>query len=87
MRELRQNVSRTLIKLRAETEKLQREDEVMRDQESKLRQSYRQLEQTQLRYRAKGKRNLKFLHTHSLNVTGCCSTVGSGRNQGSIALL
>jgi len=53
MRVLRQNLSRTLAKLRAETEKLQREDEVMRDQEFKLRESYKQLEQTQMRYRAK----------------------------------
>ena len=54
MRTLRQNISRTLLKLRAETEKLQREDNIMKDQEFKLRESYEQLEQTQSRYRSKG---------------------------------
>ncbi|KIM85152.1 hypothetical protein PILCRDRAFT_817140 [Piloderma croceum F 1598] len=53
MRSLRQNLSRTLVNLRVETEKLQREDEVLRDQEFKFRQSYKQLEHTQQRYRAK----------------------------------
>jgi hypothetical protein len=60
MRSLRQNISRTLINLRVETEKLQQEDEVMRDHEFKFRQSYKQLEQTQQRYRAKGKKNCGF---------------------------
>jgi hypothetical protein len=54
MKALRQNLSRTLVKLHAETEKLQQEDEIMKDQEFKLRESYKQLEQTQSRYRAKG---------------------------------
>ena len=60
MRSLRQNISRTLINLRVETEKLQQEDEVMRDHEFKFRQSYKQLEQTQQIYRAKGKKNCGF---------------------------
>jgi hypothetical protein len=55
MRALRENLSRALATLRAETEKLQREDELIRDQEFKLRTSYKQLEQTQSRYQAKGK--------------------------------
>lgn len=54
MKTLRQNVSRALAKLRLETEKLQREDDVMRDQEAKLRESYKQLEDTQTQYRTKG---------------------------------
>lgn len=54
MKALRENLSLTLAKLRIETEKLEREDEVMRVQEGKLRESYKQLEETQLRYRAKG---------------------------------
>jgi DNA repair exonuclease SbcCD ATPase subunit len=54
MRALRQNISRTLVKLRAETEKLQREDEMTRNQELKLQESYNQLEQNQTHYRGKG---------------------------------
>jgi len=53
LKALRQNLSHTLAKLRTETEKLQREDEAMNDQETKLRESYKQLEQTQSQYRAK----------------------------------
>jgi hypothetical protein len=60
MRSLRQNLSRTLVNLRMETEKLQREDEVLKDREFKLRESYKQLEQTQQKYRAKGKKPCGF---------------------------
>lgn len=55
MRAMRQNVSRTLARLRSETERLEKEDEVMKEHEDKLNESYRQLEQSQLQYRAKGK--------------------------------
>lgn len=54
MRAMRQNVSRTLARLRSETERLEKEDEVMQEQEDRLNESYRQLEQSQLQYRAKG---------------------------------
>jgi hypothetical protein len=80
MRSLRQSLSRILVNLRVETEKLQREDEAMRDQEFKFRQSYKQLEQTQQRYRAKGKKICSFACAWS-ECPGYCSTVGSGRNQ------
>lgn len=55
MKSLRTNLSRTLAKLRAETEKLEREDEVMKEQEGKLRESFKQLEETQTQYRSKGR--------------------------------
>jgi hypothetical protein len=54
MKALRRNVSETLARLRLEAEKLQREDEVIRDQEDKLRAGYEQLEQKHGQYREKG---------------------------------
>ena len=54
IRTMRQNVSRTLVRLRSETERLEKEDEVMKQQEYKLNESYKQLEQSQLEYRTKG---------------------------------
>lgn len=60
MRTLRQNISRALAKLHVETEKLQREDEVTRIQEFKLRESYKHLERTQIRYREKGTTSVPF---------------------------
>ena len=54
LKSLRRSVTQTLSKLRIETEKLQREDEVIRDQEEKLLQGYEQLEQKHGQYRAKG---------------------------------
>jgi hypothetical protein len=54
MKVLRRNVSETLARLRLEAEKLQREDEVIRDQEDKLRAGYEQLEQKHGQYREKG---------------------------------
>ena len=62
MRAMRQNVSRTLVRLRSETERLEKEDEVMKEQEDKLTESYRQLEQSQVQYRAKGERVLDTMH-------------------------
>ncbi|KAH7925204.1 hypothetical protein BV22DRAFT_1034312 [Leucogyrophana mollusca] len=53
MKTLRRNVTQTLQRLRAETEKLLREDEVLRDQEDKLRMGYEQLEHKHGQYRAK----------------------------------
>ncbi|KAH7916404.1 hypothetical protein BJ138DRAFT_1121785 [Hygrophoropsis aurantiaca] len=50
---LRRNVTQTLHKLRSETEKLVREDEVLRDQEDKLRAGYEMLEHKHSQYRAK----------------------------------
>lgn len=55
LRVLRRNVTETLSKLKLETEKLQREDEVIRDQEDKLRAGFEQLEQKHDQYKAKGK--------------------------------
>ncbi|KAG2159817.1 uncharacterized protein EDB93DRAFT_18066 [Suillus bovinus] len=55
MNALRRNVTQTLARLRLETEKLQREDEVIRDQEDKLRVGYKQLEQKHGQYREKVK--------------------------------
>lgn len=54
MKILRRNVTQTLTRLRLEAEKLQREDEVIRDQEDKLRAGYKQLEQKHGQYREKG---------------------------------
>ena len=54
MRVMRQNISSTLARLRSETERLEKENEVMKEQEYKLNENYRQLEQSQLQYRAKG---------------------------------
>ena len=54
LKALRRSVTQTLSKLRMETEKLQREDEVIRDHEEKLLQGYEQLEQKHGQYRAKG---------------------------------
>jgi len=54
MKALRRNVTDTLARLRLEAEKLQREDEVIRDQENKLRAGYEQLEQKHGQYREKG---------------------------------
>ncbi|OJA16257.1 hypothetical protein AZE42_00160 [Rhizopogon vesiculosus] len=53
MKALRRNVTETLTRLRVEAEKLQREDEVIRDQEHKLRAGYEQLEQKHGQYREK----------------------------------
>ncbi|KIM66230.1 hypothetical protein SCLCIDRAFT_1211458 [Scleroderma citrinum Foug A] len=53
LRVLRRNVTETLSKLKLETEKLQREDEVIRDQEDKLRAGFEQLEQKHDQYKAK----------------------------------
>ncbi|KAG2154798.1 hypothetical protein DEU56DRAFT_907178 [Suillus clintonianus] len=55
MKVLRRNVTQTLARLRLEAEKLQREDEVIRDQEDKLRAGYEQLEQKHGQYREKVK--------------------------------
>lgn len=55
MKALRRNVTQTLARLRLEAEKLQREDEVIRDQEDKLRAGYEQLEQKHGQYREKVK--------------------------------
>jgi len=55
LRALRRNVTETLSKLKLETEKLQREDEVIRDQEDKLRAGFEQLEQKHDQYKEKGK--------------------------------
>lgn len=55
MKTLRRNVTQTLTRLRLEAEKLQREDEVIRDQEDKLRAGYKQLEQKHGQYREKVK--------------------------------
>ncbi|KAF8846339.1 hypothetical protein BDN67DRAFT_961056 [Paxillus ammoniavirescens] len=52
---LRRNVTQTLSKLRLETEKLQREDEVIRDQEGRVRLGYEQLEHKHGQYQAKVK--------------------------------
>lgn len=54
LKALRRNVTETLSKLRLETERLQREDEVIRDQEDKLRTGLDHLEQKHGHYRAKG---------------------------------
>lgn len=54
MKALRRNVTDTLARLRLEAEKLQREDEVIREQENKLRAGYEQLEQKHGQYREKG---------------------------------
>jgi len=54
MKALRRNVTETLARLRLEAEKLQREDEVIRDQEDKLRAGYEHLEQKHSQYREKG---------------------------------
>lgn len=54
MKALRRNVTETLDRLRLEAEKLQREDEVIRYQEDKLRAGYEQLEQKHGQYREKG---------------------------------
>ncbi|KAG0708819.1 hypothetical protein DFH29DRAFT_870463 [Suillus ampliporus] len=55
MKALRRNVTQTLTRLHLEAEKLQREDEVIRDQENKLRAGYEQLEQKHGQYREKVK--------------------------------
>ncbi|KAL4069647.1 hypothetical protein V8B97DRAFT_1968477 [Scleroderma yunnanense] len=55
LRVLRRNVTETLSKLKLEAEKLQREDEVIRDQEDKLRMGFEHLEQKHDQYKAKGK--------------------------------
>lgn len=55
MKALRRNVTQTLARLRLEAEKLQREDEVIHDQEDKLREGYKQLEQKHGQYREKVK--------------------------------
>lgn len=53
MKDMRQNLSLTLEKLRLETERLEQEEVVMREQEGKLRDSYKQLQESQTRYRTK----------------------------------
>ncbi|KAG1749949.1 uncharacterized protein EDB91DRAFT_1235380 [Suillus paluster] len=55
VRALRRNVTQTLARLRLEAERLQREDEVIQDQEDKLRAGYEQLEQKHGQYREKVK--------------------------------
>ncbi|KAG9314327.1 hypothetical protein JVU11DRAFT_5118 [Chiua virens] len=75
---LRRNVTQTLSKLRLETEKLQREDEVIRDQENKLRQGYELLEQKHGQYRAKVKAVLQ----ETEQVLSLCSTKRDGELQG-----
>jgi DNA repair exonuclease SbcCD ATPase subunit len=75
LKALRQNLSRTLAKLRTETEKLQREDEVIKDQEIKLRESYKQLEQTQDRYRGK----VQAVVDETKSVLSLCNSKRSGQ--------
>ncbi|KAG1833746.1 hypothetical protein EV424DRAFT_1532597 [Suillus variegatus] len=55
IRETENGMPFTLTRLRLEAEKLQREDEVIRDQEDKLRAGYKQLEQKHGQYREKVK--------------------------------
>ncbi|KAI6162157.1 hypothetical protein EDD17DRAFT_1819415 [Pisolithus thermaeus] len=55
LKALRRNVTETLSKLSLETQRLQREDEVIRDQEEKLRMGFEQLEQKHVQYQAKVK--------------------------------
>lgn len=52
-----------------DTEKLQREDEVIRDQEEKLRQGYEQLEQKHGQYRATGESCDPLIHHSTLVLT------------------
>lgn len=54
LKALRRNVTDTLSKLKLETQRLQREDEVIRDQEEKLRMGFEQVEQKHVQYQAKG---------------------------------
>jgi hypothetical protein len=69
LKALRRSVTQTLSKLRIETEKLQREDEVIRDQEEKLLQGYEQLEQKHGQYRAKGEsRDTSFDSSADVNI-------------------
>ncbi|KAF9229241.1 hypothetical protein BS17DRAFT_762905 [Gyrodon lividus] len=76
---LRRNVTQTLSKLRLETEKLEREDEVIRDQEAKLRQGYEQLEQKHGQYQAKVKAVLQ----ETEQVLTLCGTKRDGELHGS----
>lgn len=55
LKALRRNVTDTLSKLKLETQRLEREDEVIRDQEEKLRMGFEQLEQKHVQYQAKVK--------------------------------
>ncbi|EGN95895.1 hypothetical protein SERLA73DRAFT_162583, partial [Serpula lacrymans var. lacrymans S7.3] len=59
MKAMRNNVSRALGSLLAEAEKLQREDEVLRDQEDRLRLTFDQLENKHKQYRTKVKAALQ----------------------------
>lgn len=76
LKALRRNVTETLSKLKLETQRLQREDEVIRDQEEKLRMGFQQLEQKHVQYQAKVK---AVLH-ETEQVLALC---GSKRNGGS----
>lgn len=54
MKTMRQDISLTLEKLRLEASKLEGEEILMREQEGKLRDSYKHLQESQGRYRTKG---------------------------------
>lgn len=54
MKTMRENLSLTLERLRLEASKLEGEELVMREQEGKLRDSYKHLQDSQGRYRTKG---------------------------------
>jgi len=79
LKALRRSVTQTLSKLRIETEKLQREDEVIRDQEEKLLQGYEQLEQKHGQYRAK----VKTVMQETDQILTLCGTKRDGELQGS----
>ncbi|KAF9237323.1 hypothetical protein BU15DRAFT_76042 [Melanogaster broomeanus] len=74
LKALRRNVTQTLSKLRLETEKLQREDEVIRDQEEKLRLGYEQLEQKHGQYRS----HVKAVLQETEQVLTLCGTKRDG---------
>ncbi|KAI6047668.1 hypothetical protein EDC04DRAFT_10981 [Pisolithus marmoratus] len=76
LKALRRNVTETLFKLKLETERLQREDEVIRDQEEKFRKGFEQLEQKHVQYQAKVK---NVLH-ETEQVLALCDSKRSGRS-------
>lgn len=73
---LRRSVTETLSKLKLETERLQREDEVIRDQEEKLRAGFEQLEQKHVQYQAQVK---AVLH-ETEQVLALCGSKRSGES-------